>query len=37
MGHEPNSKAYRILRERDGRVIVSRDDFVDEARALRDR
>ena len=28
--NEPNSKAYRVLRERDGRVIVSRDVIVDE-------
>ena len=30
LGYEPNSKAYRVLRERDGRVIVSRDVIVDE-------
>ena len=26
----PSSKAYRVFRERDGRVIVSRDVIVDE-------
>ena len=30
LGYEPNAKAYRVLRERDGRVIVSRDVMVDE-------
>jgi hypothetical protein len=29
-GYEPDAKAYRILRERDGRIIVSRDVVVDE-------
>ena len=30
MGYEPDSKSYRVLRDRDGRIIVSRDVVVDE-------
>jgi hypothetical protein len=30
VGYEPNCKAYRLLRERDGQILVSRDVIVDE-------
>jgi hypothetical protein len=30
VGYEPDCKAYRVLRERDGRILVSRDVIVDE-------
>ncbi|GAQ92987.1 hypothetical protein KFL_012360020 [Klebsormidium nitens] len=30
LGYEPNSKSYRVLRERDGRILTSRDVMVDE-------
>ena len=30
LGYEPNSKSYRIPRERDGRILISRDVVVDE-------
>jgi hypothetical protein len=34
MGYQPNCKAYRVLRERDGRILVSRDVIVDEKLAF---
>jgi hypothetical protein len=34
LGYKPDAKAYRILRERDNRVIVSRDVIVDERLAV---
>jgi hypothetical protein len=34
LGYEPDAKAYRILRERDNWVIVSRDVIVDERLAV---
>jgi hypothetical protein len=30
VGYEPDCKAYRVLRERDGRILVSRDVIIDE-------
>jgi hypothetical protein len=30
VGYEPNAKAYRVLRERDGRILASRDVLFDE-------
>ena len=30
VGYEPDSKSYRVLRDKDGRIIVSRDVIVDE-------
>jgi hypothetical protein len=30
VGYEPDCKAYRVLRERDGRILVSRDVIVNE-------
>jgi hypothetical protein len=30
VGYEPDYKAYKVLRERDGRILVSRDIIVDE-------
>ncbi|GAQ93443.1 hypothetical protein KFL_015360015 [Klebsormidium nitens] len=30
LGYEPNSKFYRVLRERDGRILTSRNVMVDE-------
>jgi hypothetical protein len=35
VGYEPNYKAYRVLRERDGRILVSRDVIVNEKPAFR--
>jgi hypothetical protein len=35
VGYEPDCKAYRVLRERDGRISVSRDVIVDEKLAFR--
>jgi hypothetical protein len=35
--YEPDAKAYRILRERDSRVIVSRDVIVDERLAVAEK
>ena len=32
VGYEPNSTGYRFLRERDGRILVTRDLIVDEGR-----
>jgi hypothetical protein len=37
LGYEPDAKAYRILRERDNRVIVSRDVIVDERLAVAEK
>jgi hypothetical protein len=34
MGYEPDCKAYRVLRERDGRILVSRDVIVNEKPAF---
>jgi hypothetical protein len=34
MGYEPDYKAYRVLRERDGRILVSRNVIVDEKPAF---
>jgi hypothetical protein len=34
VGYEPDCKAYRVLRERDGRILVSRDVIVDEKPAF---
>jgi hypothetical protein len=34
VGYEPDCKAYRVLRERDGRILVSRDIIVDEKLAF---
>jgi hypothetical protein len=34
MGYESDYKAYRVLRERDGRILVSRDVIVDEKLAF---
>jgi hypothetical protein len=34
VGYEPNCKAYRVLRERDGRILVSRDIIVNEKPAF---
>jgi hypothetical protein len=30
VGYKPNAKAYRVLRERDGRILASRDVLFDE-------
>src|SRR3569623_2150553 len=30
MGYEPDSKAYRVLRDRDGKLIIRRDVIFDE-------
>ena len=30
VGYEPDSKAYRILRESDGKILISRDVIFDE-------
>jgi len=30
VGYEPDCKTYRVLRERDGRILVSRDVIVNE-------
>jgi hypothetical protein len=37
LGYEPDAKAYRIVRERDNRVIVSRDVIVDERLAVAEK
>jgi hypothetical protein len=34
VGYESNCKAYRVLRERDGRILVSRDVIVNEKLAF---
>ncbi len=34
VGYEPDSKAYRVLQERDGRILVSRDVIVNEKPAF---
>ncbi len=35
MWYEPDCKAYKVLRERDGRILVSRDIIVDEKPTFR--
>src|SRR3569623_1192774 len=35
VGYEANAAAYRFLRERDGRILVSRDVIIDEGGAAQ--